>query len=233
MKTLQISINKKMRGILIDWLVEVHNKFKLLPETLFLTVSIIDRYLEKQPVDRQFLQLIGVTALFIACKYEEIYPPSLENFAYVTDKAFTKENILTMEGKIIKTLEFSLTQTSSLNFLEIYEFSNKEKRKISDKEKSLCRYLLELSLVEYNCIKYSESLKVCASIFLANKILNASSEDFISSCHFFKEFNFCEEEIISCAKELFRIVNAASKSNLKAVFKKFSDIKYFNIANLV
>ena len=71
-------INERMRSILIDWLVEVHMKFKLFPETLYLTINIIDRYLAKAEVKRAKLQLVGVTALLIASKYEEIYPPELK-----------------------------------------------------------------------------------------------------------------------------------------------------------
>jgi len=79
-----------MRSILIDWLVDVHLKFKLLPETLFITVNIIDRFLEKQRVSKSRLQLVGVTALFVASKYEEIYPPELKDFVYITDRAYSK-----------------------------------------------------------------------------------------------------------------------------------------------
>ena len=71
----QTDINAKMRAILIDWLVEVHLKFKLMPETLYLTINLIDRYLEKETIMRNKLQLVGVTAMFIASKYEEIYAP--------------------------------------------------------------------------------------------------------------------------------------------------------------
>ena len=88
--TQQKDINEKMRAILIDWLIDVHLKFKLVNETMFLTVNLIDRYLEKSQVSRQKLQLVGVTAMFIATKYEEIYPPDLRDFVYVTDKAYTK-----------------------------------------------------------------------------------------------------------------------------------------------
>lgn len=68
----QVDINSKMRAILIDWITEVHLRFKLLPETLFLTVSIIDRFLEKRQIMRTQLQLVAVAALLIASKYEEI-----------------------------------------------------------------------------------------------------------------------------------------------------------------
>lgn len=87
----QKDITKKMRIILVDWLVEVHAKFKLLPETLFLTVNILDRYCEVKQVQRANYQLVGVTAMLIASKYEEIYAPEIRDFVYITDKAYTKE----------------------------------------------------------------------------------------------------------------------------------------------
>ncbi len=93
----QPDINEKMRAILIDWLVEVHLKFKLVPETLYLTVNLIDRYLEKVDVMREKLQLVGVTAMLIASKYEEIYAPEVQDFVYITDKAYSKQEILDCE----------------------------------------------------------------------------------------------------------------------------------------
>jgi hypothetical protein len=83
-------INERMRSILVDWLVEVHLKFKLVPETLYLTVNLIDRYLAKTEVSRPKLQLVGVTALLIASKYEEIYPPELRDLVYICDRAYSK-----------------------------------------------------------------------------------------------------------------------------------------------
>jgi hypothetical protein len=97
-----------MRSILVDWLVEVHLKFKLLPETLYLTVNLIDRYLERSQIHRSKLQLVGVTAMLIACKYEEIYPPIVKDFVYITDNAYTKEEILEMEGEMLQTLDFDI-----------------------------------------------------------------------------------------------------------------------------
>ena len=86
-------INERMRSILVDWLVEVHLKFKLVPETLYLTVNIIDRYLAKTEVSRPKLQLVGVTALLIASKYEEIYPPELRDLVYICDRAYSEREV--------------------------------------------------------------------------------------------------------------------------------------------
>ena len=89
----QSHINERMRAILVDWLVEVHLKFKLVPETLYLTINLIDRYLDFAEVSRPKLQLVGVTCLLIASKYEEIYPPELRDLVYICDRAYTKNDV--------------------------------------------------------------------------------------------------------------------------------------------
>ena len=89
----QPHINERMRSILVDWLVEVHLKFKLVPETLYLTINLIDRFLQKEDVSRPKLQLVGVTSLLIASKYEEIYPPELRDLVYICDRAYTKTEV--------------------------------------------------------------------------------------------------------------------------------------------
>mgnify|MGYP005851396875 CR=1 FL=1 len=89
----QPHINEKMRKILVDWLVEVHRKFKMVPDSLYLTVNIIDRYLEIEEVSRSDLQLLGVTAFLIAAKYEEIYPPDLTDLVYICDRAYTRQDV--------------------------------------------------------------------------------------------------------------------------------------------
>ena len=101
---IQTDINDKMRAILIDWLVEVHLKFKLMPETLFLTHNLIDRFLSKKAVTRKNLQLVGVTAMLLASKYEEIWAPEVRDFVYISDKAYTREQILDMEKQMLNTV---------------------------------------------------------------------------------------------------------------------------------
>ncbi len=159
----QRDINEKMRAILIDWLVEVHLKFKLVPETLYLTVNLIDRYLEKSNVMREKLQLVGVTAMLIASKYEEIYAPEVQDFVYITDRAYTKQEILECEYNMLKTLNFEITHCSSWKFLQRYQ-------KVSASDDfilSMARYLLELSLVEYRMLKHSPSMLAAAALYLA------------------------------------------------------------------
>ena len=168
----QVDISEKMRSILIDWLVEVHNKFKLSPETLFLTVNIIDRYLERISICKARLQLVGVSAMLIASKYEDIYPPETNDFVYITDKAYTKEEILAMEMSILKQLEYNVTVPSSYRFLQRFtRVSN-----CSEQQVALVRYLVELTLIDYKMIRFSNSIIAASAVYLMYKIKNIKPE---------------------------------------------------------
>nr|CAD7453562.1 unnamed protein product [Timema tahoe] len=114
----QLQINSKMRSILVDWLVEVHQQFALLPETLYVTISILDRFLQvEKTVQRKYLQLVGISAMFVASKYEEMCSPDVQDFVYISDSAYSKEQILKMEQHILMKLEFKLGQPVPLHFL--------------------------------------------------------------------------------------------------------------------
>jgi hypothetical protein len=213
-----------MRAILVDWLVDVHMKFKLLPETLFLTVNLIDRFLEKVQITRQKLQLVGVAAMLIASKYEEIYPPEVKDFVYVTDRAYSKEEILEMEGKILSNLQFQLTITSSLRFLERYS----KLVHMDQKSFHFCRYLLELALVEYRVLKYLPSQLACASIYLYNKIHKREGwSDVLAKNSKHEELN-----VKACAKDLLALLQGAEQSQLQAIKRKFSSNKLFEVSKI-
>uniref|UniRef100_A0A671FB67 Cyclin B2 n=1 Tax=Rhinolophus ferrumequinum TaxID=59479 RepID=A0A671FB67_RHIFE len=110
-------INGRMRAILVDWLVQVHSKFRLLQETLYMCIAIMDRFLQVQPVSRKKLQLVGITALLLASKYEEMFSPNIEDFVYITDNAYTSSQIREMETLILKELKFELGRPLPLHFL--------------------------------------------------------------------------------------------------------------------
>lgn len=116
----QQEINIKMRRILVDWLVEVHQNFKLLPETLFITINLIDRFVQRKQIPRKSYQLIGVTCMLIASKYEEIYPPYVKDFIYISDNCYSKQELKDKEKEILMTLDFKVTWPSSLTFLDRY-----------------------------------------------------------------------------------------------------------------
>ena len=106
------------RAFLIEWIIDVHRKFRLLPETLYVTVFILDRFLSLQSIKKSQLHILGVTSLLISTKYEEIYPPDLKDLLTVSENKFTKAEVLKMEQQILITLQFDLTSPSSYRFLE-------------------------------------------------------------------------------------------------------------------
>ncbi|MDC0366797.1 hypothetical protein OAM67_00030 [bacterium] len=116
----QKGINFKMRTILNDWLIEVALKFKLGTETLFLTNSIIDQYLTVKQCARRQLQLVGVTAMLIASKYEEIYFPEIRDFVYITAKTYTRKQILTTEHQIVQACDYSFTYPTLYHYLTLF-----------------------------------------------------------------------------------------------------------------
>lgn len=161
-------ITGNMRAILIDWLVQVQMKFKLLQETMYMTVAIIDRFLQNNKVTKKMLQLVGVTAMFIASKYEEMFPPEIGDFAFVTDNTYTKHQIRQMEMKILRSLDFNLGRPLPLHFL-------RRASKIGEadiQQHTLSKYLMELSLVDYDMIHFPPSQIAAAAYCLSTKILD-------------------------------------------------------------
>merc|ERR1719412_1442150 len=152
----QTDINGKMRAILIDWLVEVHMKLRMRSETLFLTVNIIDRYLSVRPVLRKKLQLLGVVAMFIAAKYEEIDPPRVHEFAYLTDHTYSKKEIVTMECNVLAALEYQIAVPTVVHFLDRLQRVNG----CDAVHKSLAQYALELSLLDLRSLRHPPSMLV-------------------------------------------------------------------------
>ncbi|XP_022072827.1 G2/mitotic-specific cyclin-B2 isoform X2 [Acanthochromis polyacanthus] len=164
-------ITERMRALLIDWLVQVHARFQLLQETLYLTVAILDRFLQIQPVSRRKLQLVGVTAMLVACKYEEMYAPEVGDFAYITDNAFTKSQILEMEQLVLRSLKFQLGRPLPLHFLR-----RASKVANSDTERhTLAKYLMELTLLDYSMVHYRPSEIAAASLCLSQLLLDGLS----------------------------------------------------------
>jgi cyclin A len=114
----QRDINHEMRTILVDWLVEVALEYKLEDQTLHLTVAFVDRFLSEMAVQRGKLQLVGVTCMLLASKYEEIYPPCVDDFVYITDNTYSKEQVLKMEHVVLKVLQFNMGSCSALTFMD-------------------------------------------------------------------------------------------------------------------
>eukprot|EP00347_Sterkiella_histriomuscorum_P001516 403371732 len=233
----QTEINDKMRAILVDWLIEVHLKFRLQRETLYITVKIIDLYLEKQMVTKSRLQLVGVTSLLIASKYEEIYPPELKDFVFITDKAYTKDDVLQMEFSILNTLSFELTFPTSNRFLERFMKLLGDDQDVMN----FAQFLIELGLIDIRMIQYSQSIIAASAICLAYKIMyqpmnSAQQEAQVDQKierYIANSLGFNESDVLLCIKELEFIKVRSMSSSLQSVIKKYSSPQFKNVQRFI
>lgn len=218
----QSQISGRMRSILVDWLVSVHQRFHLLQETLYLTVAILDRFLQENKVERCKLQLVGVTCMFIASKYEEMYAPEIGDFVYITDNAYTKKEILKMECLILSVLEFNLGRPLPLHFLR----RDSKAGNADVMMHTLAKYLMELTLPEYHMAHISPSQLAAASLCLAMKLLDKAP--WTETLTYFS--NYDESQLKSVMKQLCILVLKIDSSKLQAVRLKYSSNKLMKIS---
>lgn len=219
----QKDITGKMRAILIDWLVEVHMKYKLRPETLFLTVHLLDRYLSRVAVTRKRVQLVGVVALCIAAKFEEITPPEVHDYIYITDNAYTKEAIMTMECRMLAALDFQVVAPTVIHFLGPLLLANH----CTEMHAEVVRYLLELTLLDLQALQYAPSELVAAATMLSNELLG---RDDAWPATVAKAARHSEADLRSCAEYLRGLLAGAPQHSLQAVQMKYASHKHHAIS---
>lgn len=162
----QTNINKQMRLLLVDWMVEVQQQLEFNHEVLYLSVKLLDLYLNARLIEKEKLQLLGGAAMFIACKFEERMPPIIDDFIYVSDNAYDRNDLIKMEIEILKTIRFDIGAPLSYTFLRRYSKCVRADMKFL----TLARYILELSLQDYGFAYLKDSLKACAALFLAMRM---------------------------------------------------------------
>ncbi|CAN1828087.1 CYCA2-2 [Linum perenne] len=231
METLQSDVTPNMRGILIDWLVEVSEEYKLVPDTLYLTVNLIDRYLSKNFIEKQRLQLLGVTCMLIASKYEEICAPRVEEFCFITDNTYTKEEVLEMESRVLNILHFQLSVPTPKTLLRRFILAARASYKDPCVElEFLANYLAELTLVEYNFIKFLPSLVAASAVFLARWTLNQSDNPWNPTLEHYT--NYKARELRSTVLVLEDLQLNVSSCPLNAIREKYRHQKFKSVANL-
>lgn len=220
----QTEINKIMRSILIDWIIEVHDRFHFKTKTLFQTVYIIDLYLSYENIEKKNFQLLGIASLLIACKENEIYVPNPQQFIEVTDFAYQKMDLLKMENKIMHVTKFEILIPTAEEFYNIicktYNFT--------EKQYELGNYFLDSSLVDYDLLKYQPSTigVACAYIVMKFYQINGYRELYSSKM---TNADSPQRAIKDCARDLCRFVKNLSNSTLLAAKQKYSSVEHGNV----
>ena len=222
MNLIQNDINENMRNILLEWLFELHIKFQLHQETFLLTINIIDRYLSIKKINRNYLQLLGITAMLISCKYDEIYTPKIKDFIYYTDYTYNVKEVINMEFEILNTLDFNINFASSLSFLNMYKNLY---LKINENMNSFCNFLINLAAVEYKMIKFKSSHIAISIIFISYLQFNQNINEFYLNNNKFK----LKSEIIESIKNIIKSWIKIDDNKFQVIKRKYMSDKYYQI----
>lgn len=230
MKTVQQEITQEMRSILIDWLVEVCEEYGLASETFYLTVALIDHYLSKKSIGKRRLQLLGITCMLIASKYEEISAPRVEEFCFITDSTYTKVEVLEMEQQILDVLSFQLSLPTTKKFLRRFLLVAQTSYKAPVIElEYLANYLAELTLTEYSFLKFLPSLIAASAVFLAKWTLDHDEHPWNGTLEHYTSYKESELQVTVLALQDLQLNNAAP---LHAIRQKYKQHKYKSVATL-
>lgn len=213
----QSEIEWPMRTTLIDWLLQVHMRYHMLPETLWIAVNVIDRFLSNRVVSLVKFQLVGVTAMFIAAKYEEIMAPSVEEFVYMTEGGYSREEILKGERIMLSSLEFNISSYCS-PYSWVRRISKADDYDIQTR--TLSKFLMEVTLLDHRFLRAKPSMVAAIGMYLARRMLGGDwNEAFI----FYSDYT--EAQLLVPAGFLLESI-AAPGFDEKFVFKKYSNKKF-------
>lgn len=225
---LQSSVTPEMRAILVNWMMMVHQRFQLLQETLFLAVSLTDRFLQVQNVSRSKLQLLGVSAIFVASKFEEMMPPTLGDMVYVTDGAYQGKEVLRMEQQILRSLDWSLGRPLPLHFLR----RNSKAAQADVVEHNLAKLVLELCLLDYPMSWMRPSELAAAALYLSLHLFSKEGQQRWGAmmAHYGR---YTEEALQPTVKRMAGLLLDAPKSAHKAPYDKYKQSRLERVSTVI
>ena len=219
----QQEITEAKRAALVDWLVELQESLDLNHETLYTAVKVTDIYLSKKQVKKEDLQLVGATACLIACKIDERIPPLVDDFLYVCDDAYTRDELMKMERKMLKVVGFDLGYSLSYRFIRRYG----RVCKVSMPVLTLARYILEFSLMEYSLnVNTSESMLAASCLVLAFKMKGITG--YQATLEYYSGYQLTE--LSDIVQTLLTMLKRPAKENLKTVRSKYSHKVFHEVA---
>ncbi|KAJ4832708.1 hypothetical protein Tsubulata_035192 [Turnera subulata] len=231
MEAVQQEITQSMRGILVDWLVEVSEEYKLVPDTLYMTVYLVDCFLSQNRIERQRLQLLGVTCMLIASKYEEICAPRIEEFCFITDNTYSRAEVLEMEARVLKVFGFQLFAPTTKTFLRRFLRAAQASYKIPSYElEYLADYLAELTLIEYSFLTFLPSVIAASAVFLARWTLDQKNHPWNSTLEHYT--SYMTSDLKAAVLALQDLQLNANGCPLNAIRMKYRQEKFKSVAAL-
>ncbi|KAJ5952698.1 uncharacterized protein N7479_011111 [Penicillium vulpinum] len=220
----QNELQWSMRSVLMDWLVQVHQRFNLLPETLFLTVNYIDRFLSYKDVSMGKLQLVGATAIFIAAKFEEITAPSVQEIVYMVDGGYSVDEILKAERFMLTILQFELGWPGPMSFLR--RISKADEYDLETR--TVAKYFLELAIMDERFVCTPPSFIAAGAHCLSRMLLNKGNW---TPAHAFYS-GYLYSQLIPVLTTLMECCENPRRHHA-AIFEKYSDRRFKRAAMFV
>ncbi|XP_042752230.1 putative cyclin-B3-1 isoform X1 [Lactuca sativa] len=222
---IQTDITPQMRGILINWLIEVHLKFDLMQETLYLMVTLLDYYLSVVNIKKNEMQLVGLTSLLLASKYEDFWHPKVMELISISAELYTRDQMLKMETTILHKLNFRLNLPTPYVFMLRFLRAAHGSKEFEN----LAFFLIELSLVEYDALHFKPSLLCASAIYVARCTLHLAPPwtPLLS-----KHSHYQEHQIRDCAEMILRFHQSARKAVLKVTFDKYMSDHNYKVASI-
>ncbi|ONI11858.1 hypothetical protein PRUPE_4G130400 [Prunus persica] len=211
---IQADITPHMRGILVNWLIEVHFKFELMQETLYLMVTLLDQYLSQVTIKKDEMQLVGLTALLLASKYEDFWHPRVKELISISAESYTRDQVLRMEKLMLKKLKFRLNAPTPYVFMLRFLKAAQSEPKLEH----LAFYLIELCLVEYEASRFKPSLLCAAALYVARCTLQITPAWTPMLC---KHAHYDVSQIRDCAEMILKVQKVARVGRLKVTYEKY------------
>jgi len=204
-----ISIPLEMRSLLIDWIISICERLSISDDALYLSIYLIDRFLIASTISSTKIQLVGVTALLIAAKYEEVLCPDIASFIMLIDHAYTDEDIKRAEKYMLHVLGYKIEYVNPLIFLRRASKANNYEM-VSRK---MGKYFLEIMMVYPQFLGFSKNVIGSTAMYLSRKICRTDVNRNLFNLY----TNAGREEMKGCLNELTRII--------------YQEIKYENVEN--
>ncbi|PVV02195.1 hypothetical protein BB560_003361 [Smittium megazygosporum] len=212
----QPSLHWSMRSVLVDWLIQVHEKFGMQPETIFFSMNIVDRFLSEKTIPVEKVQLVGVVALLIAAKYDEVEYPCIKDLIFMTENAYTVDEVKRAERYVLRILDYDLGWPGPINYLR--RISKADDYDIATR--TLSKYILEAALMDEYFIGVPSSKLAAVAHYLSVRFMGKMAW---TRSHAYYSGYF-ESELLGDAAHLIKVLQSPEKH--LSIYKKYSEKKY-------
>ena len=216
-------MNEFNRSTVVNWMMEIHYGLRLSNDTIFFAVNFLDRYLAKKLVKMQDIQLLGASCLALAAKYEETMYPEMRDYVFASEDAFTKEDMLNMEVELLAVLRFELSVPTTILFLR--RFSNAAGS--SPQLHTLCKYLIELCLIDYRMLKYNPSTQAAAAVYLARR-MTKTTPVWTPTLEYYSKHSV--DDLLPCARSMNELVHFARHDRKLFAFLKYHSKQFGSVS---